>query len=670
MPNNKKNGKSTNSSSKSSGVKISLCMMVKDEERLLPRCLDSVKDVADEIILVDTGSKDRTVAIAESYGAHVYHHPWENDFSKHRNQSISYATGDWILIMDADEELEAKTRPVIKSLVKSSPTGVISFNVRSYLEDGAYYSEGSSPRLFKNGLGIHYNGRIHNQIVFREAITPSSVVLWHYGYDLGAEKKKAKMERSLTLLRQQVGERPDDVATRHHLAMTLMAGGEWEGAQREAMKVVQISKDRGLRSPQLAWTYFVAANSLLQMGDYQDAEIIGQEGVRLFDWSIDLHHCLTQLYFAKKDIEKTLTHGATFLDLCEKLTTDISAFPIFQFETVHRDWVIYRAMGYANIYLGQQEQGIALLEKAAEKVSKHERLHLIEEIGLNLLKIGQRAKAIGLLAMLPLGHPSVFKGARALARAYEDAGQKREAADTYQKLEDVLPEDPEIPFRRGLLLLDINEYARAAKAFETVAGRAPNYADAIVNWGLALEKLGFFEQAEEKYRHAFHVGAEVPKASLNLGLLLFRQSRYQEALPLLQQCFVNYPTDIPIALALSKASLEVGNVEGMIGPCEHLLRALEIPAERTLQSVADLADLYLMIADGLLAKGQVAAFEMAADIGLGLGPGTVAIIADLTSSSLDKGNYGLAVRLLQSGLLLSPGDERLASLIQSARHTG
>ena len=100
---------------------ISLCMMVKNEEEFLPRCLESVKDVVDEIVIVDTGSTDRTVEIAESYGARVYHHPWENDFSKHRNQSISYASGAWILEMDADEEFFSEdTQKIGKTLQETN----------------------------------------------------------------------------------------------------------------------------------------------------------------------------------------------------------------------------------------------------------------------------------------------------------------------------------------------------------------------------------------------------------------------------------------------------------------------------------------------------------------------------------------------------------------------
>jgi len=69
-------------------ISISACMIVKNEENLLPQCLESIGSYVQEVIIVDTGSTDRTIEIAEKYGAKVYHHPWENDFSKHRNQSI------------------------------------------------------------------------------------------------------------------------------------------------------------------------------------------------------------------------------------------------------------------------------------------------------------------------------------------------------------------------------------------------------------------------------------------------------------------------------------------------------------------------------------------------------------------------------------------------------
>ena len=80
---------------------------------------------------------------------------------------------------------------------------------------------GSPSRLLKNGLGFHYKGYVHNQLVARDKVTPSSIVLWHYGYDISDDQLEAKKLRSLNLLRKQIKEFPDDLPTRHHLAMTL-----------------------------------------------------------------------------------------------------------------------------------------------------------------------------------------------------------------------------------------------------------------------------------------------------------------------------------------------------------------------------------------------------------------------------------------------------------------
>jgi tetratricopeptide (TPR) repeat protein len=86
-------------------AKISLCMIVRDEEALLPRCLASVKGVVDEIVVVDTGSTDRTIDIAQQFGAAVYHSPWQDDFAAARNEALSHAQGEWVLVLDADETL-------------------------------------------------------------------------------------------------------------------------------------------------------------------------------------------------------------------------------------------------------------------------------------------------------------------------------------------------------------------------------------------------------------------------------------------------------------------------------------------------------------------------------------------------------------------------------------
>ena len=100
-------------------MKLSLCAIAKNEEAALPKCLSSVKGVVDEIVLLDTGSSDRTVEIALDIGAKVYNFDWCNDFSAARNEALKYVQGDWVLVLDADEVLVPEIVPSLKQAIKS-----------------------------------------------------------------------------------------------------------------------------------------------------------------------------------------------------------------------------------------------------------------------------------------------------------------------------------------------------------------------------------------------------------------------------------------------------------------------------------------------------------------------------------------------------------------------
>ena len=145
---------------------ISACMIVKNEEKLLPTCLKSIRDYVDEIVIVDTGSTDRTISIARSFGARVYEHPWEKHFSKHRNQSMEYANGDWLFIIDADEELiQLEKTSIHKELDVDDSIDSIMIRVECASPSGVIQS--NSIRFVRNQKNIRYKGRIHNYLVGR-----------------------------------------------------------------------------------------------------------------------------------------------------------------------------------------------------------------------------------------------------------------------------------------------------------------------------------------------------------------------------------------------------------------------------------------------------------------------------------------------------------------------
>ncbi|EHJ00169.1 glycosyl transferase family 2 [Clostridium sp. DL-VIII] len=197
---------------------VSLCMIVKDEEEYLPRCLSSIKDVVDEIIIVDTGSTDKTVKISKSFGAKVYYFKWNNNFSEARNESLKYATKDWILILDADDELNSEARETFKALLNTE----LDENAIYHFETLSYYGSGIekdniavnlNPRLFKNNRGVHYEGEVHNQLIRAEGdynAVCKDIKIYHYGYIDKRIVSKEKRKRNIAILNEQIKKKPDD----------------------------------------------------------------------------------------------------------------------------------------------------------------------------------------------------------------------------------------------------------------------------------------------------------------------------------------------------------------------------------------------------------------------------------------------------------------------------
>ena len=163
-------------------VTISLCMIVKDEEAVLKRCLESAKEIADEMIVVDTGSRDQTREIAEKEGARVYQFPWIDDFAAARNFSFSQAVMDYCLWLDADDVLLPEDRRRLQKLKESLEPGVdmvmMKYNV-AFDKDGnptlSYYRE----RLLRRAMGYQWIGAVHEVIPQEGHIVYSDIAVTH-----------------------------------------------------------------------------------------------------------------------------------------------------------------------------------------------------------------------------------------------------------------------------------------------------------------------------------------------------------------------------------------------------------------------------------------------------------------------------------------------------------
>lgn len=198
------------------GRTISACMIVKDEEEMLGDCLASIEKWTDEIIVVDTGSTDKTIEIAKQHGAKIYEQKWEEDFSAHRNFSISKATMDWIFIIDADERvIPGHGENLKKMLPEIKQTDVIAIDVYNlYLSEGVRVprSHFKSLRLFRRSSKPKYQGRIHNKpaIPMGSKVYMLPMRINHFGYDMSQEVMDKKYVRTVEMCKRWVREEPKE----------------------------------------------------------------------------------------------------------------------------------------------------------------------------------------------------------------------------------------------------------------------------------------------------------------------------------------------------------------------------------------------------------------------------------------------------------------------------
>ncbi len=216
--------------------RISLCMIMRDEEEHLARCLTSVQGVVDEIIIVDTGSVDRSIEIAEGFGATILHEEWHGDFATPRNTGIDAATGDWILVLDADEELIDGAR--LKDLLHDEEIEGYCLREVNFIgeELGVESVVNSAFRLFRNRPAYRYDGALHEQIMGK--VDPVGGVctrfvgieIHHYGYLEPTSRAKEKTDRNMAIVMQEVARKPTDSFTLFNAGVEFQRIGDHETA--------------------------------------------------------------------------------------------------------------------------------------------------------------------------------------------------------------------------------------------------------------------------------------------------------------------------------------------------------------------------------------------------------------------------------------------------------
>ncbi len=270
---------------------LSLAMIVKNEEKNLGHCLASVKNLVDEMVVVDTGSTDGTVALAESFGARLGHFPWTGDFAAARNESLRLCTGDWVLVLDADEAVDALDHPRIREAIAQDSCQAYNLISRNYSEtadwllldqvalpntsdytEGAqfpYYGDAFNMRLFRRFPDLRYEGRIHELVVpyflkHRLPMGALDVVVHHYG-KLDYAREREKLDRYLALAEQDAAAHPLNEQCQFNLMIQAHAAGKDETAVRAGLAFIRLVPRTPLR------VYTILGMSLQRLARHKDA---------------------------------------------------------------------------------------------------------------------------------------------------------------------------------------------------------------------------------------------------------------------------------------------------------------------------------------------------------------------------------------------------------------
>jgi glycosyltransferase involved in cell wall biosynthesis len=312
-------------------MNLSLCMIVRDEEEDLHRCLESVRGVVDEMIVVDTGSADRTVEIARAHDAKVFSHPWTGDFSEARNRGLDLATGDWILVLDADEELPEETRGTLRKVVQSTTAQGLQVRIRNLAPPGELlaYQDKSITRIFRSAPAHRYETPIHEQItpsILRAGgrIDGTDLLVLHSGYARSTVQGGVdRARRNLSALEQSVELRPDDAYIWYQLGCTYKAVGRDADAVEAFQRSYALDPHGDILEPEARATLFTKL-AQIALGRRQD--LIAAE---MAEASLATRpgNALALQILGLARIELKDLHGAflSFSDLleCENLTPEV-----------------------------------------------------------------------------------------------------------------------------------------------------------------------------------------------------------------------------------------------------------------------------------------------------------------------------------------------------------
>ncbi len=547
---------------------ISACLIVKNEEKFLPHCLESIKNAVDEIIIVDTGSTDRTVEIAESFGAKVYHHPWRNSFSEARNHSISYAVCDWILQIDADESLEQADIPLLHSLIRTSVHNAILVAIYSTLPGGL--SKHYFTRIFRRGKG-RFEGIVHNQLVFEGCALQSEIRIQHYGYNLPGSEMQKKYKRSGDLLRQQLAEDPNNAFVLANLIRNYRNEGNYD-------KVIELC-EMGLQNLTLRKDvtainhkqriYIDLIYARIHKKQFDEAAATCKDAINETPDSLDVLFAMGEIFLKKEAYEEGLNTFKKYLVAKEKESKN-PAFNLYIVDSYAYEHKAYNNIGICYDRLGRFAEAEQAYKKAL-RLTDTEPLYYLNLMSLyaSQNRFGEAEQVANEAINRGIANNEVYQR---LGNIQIAAGKSHVAIITFKHLIQKGNNDLNTYLLLINLLIQTNQLKEAE---ETLGGIITSYPDHIrlgcltgrINYkkGDKASVINFIEgtlKSNPSNSAVFH----------DLGNLCIEIEEYNKAIELLGRYLAAFPADAMAVANIATCYAKLGKFDAAIVGLEAALK--------------------------------------------------------------------------------------------------
>ena len=500
---------------KPDGGRLTLCMIAGNEEERLGKCLDSVQGLVDEIVVVDTGSTDRTVEIAESYGATLGFFPWNDNFSDARNESLKLATGDWIMWLDPDDLLPREMFPKIREAMRQGLG-----NKKAYfwiLDDQGYEPVTCLQlRLFPNLKGVEFSQPIHEQLApslidLGVACEPTDIRVVHTGYTT-PDVVREKQERYLGIMEKWLVDHPNDYIVRSHAAQTQYIQGNLDEAIANYRQIIENS----------------SCNA--------DHNLIIETTARLF-----LGRCFIRQEKYEEALENLLR--AQELD-DEYVLTNLT-------------------LGECYTRMGRNDDALAVLDQARrqeDKVSftaidpRATRYSIRYAMGENFEAKGLLCEALAAYQEAADTDPKKSLALGAMSTVYRKQGNRDEAIRLIDRAREVEPGNLQHAFNRGTFHLEDREDEQARVLFEQVVEGEIDLFEPYLNLGYLARRRGDTPGAETYYRKAATYENGRFDSNCNLGHLLIADARYADAFAAFTEARTVRPEVLDVNLGLCVAA--------------------------------------------------------------------------------------------------------------------